>query len=94
LATGKPAEASFKKTVYKKPDLLEVAKHNGKHLTPVQQAHLFNILATNEVVFKGGRGHYNGAPVSLKLKDGAKPFRAKPNPIPLKNREVMEHKLG
>jgi hypothetical protein len=53
--TSKPAEASFKKAVYEKPDLLEVAKCNGKHLAPAQQALLFNILTTNEVVFKGER---------------------------------------
>ncbi len=35
-ATSKPAEASFKKAVYKKPNILEVPKCDGKHLTPVQ----------------------------------------------------------
>jgi hypothetical protein len=93
-ATSKPAEASFKKAVYKKSDLLEIAKHDRKHLTPAQQALLFNILTANEVVFKGGCGHYNRVPISLKLKDDAKPFCAKPYPIPLKNREVMQHELG
>ncbi len=93
-ATSKPAEASFKKALYKKPNFLEATKCDGKHLTPAQQALLFNILTANEVVFKGGRGHYNGVPVGLKLKDDTKPFYTKPYPIPLKNREVMEHKLG
>jgi hypothetical protein len=67
-ATSKPAEASFKKAVYR----------DGEHLTPAQQALLFNILTSNEVLFKGGRGHYNEAPLGLKLKDDAKPFPAKP----------------
>ncbi len=93
-ATSKPAEASFKKAAYKKPNLLEVPKCDGKHLTPAQQALPFNILTSNEVVFKGGCGHYNGVPIGLKLKDNAKPFCAKPYPISLKNREVMEHKLS
>ncbi len=62
-------------------------------MTPVQQALLFNILTSNEVVFTGGCGLYNGAPVGLKLKDNEKLFCAKPYPISLKNREVMEHKL-
>ncbi len=93
-ATSKPAEVSFKKAVYKKPNHLEIAKLNGKRLTPAQQALLFNILTANEVVFKGGRGHNNRVPVGLKLKDNAKPFCIKPYPIPLKNSEVMEHDLG
>jgi hypothetical protein len=93
-ATNKPAEVSFEKAVYEKPNLMEVAKHDGTNLMPVQQAFLFSILTKNEVVFKGGRGHYNGAPVGLKLTDNAKPYHAKPYPIPLKNWEVMKHKLG
>ncbi len=59
-----------------------------------KQALLLHVLTANEVVFKGGRSHYKGAPVGLKLKDNAKPFCAEPYPIPLKNREVMEHELG
>ncbi len=53
-----------------------------------------SVLTANEVVFQGGRGHYNGEPVGLKVRDGTKPFRGKPYPIPLKNREVMEHELA
>jgi hypothetical protein len=92
-ATSKPAEASFKKAVMKSPISWRL-QSDGKHLAPTQQALLFNILTTNEEVFRGGHGHYNGAPVGLKLKDDAKPFCAKPYPIPLKNREVIELKLG
>ena len=54
---------------------------------------LLNVLLKNAIVFKGGRGYYNGEPVGIKLKPDAKPFRAKPYPIALKNREVMEHEL-
>jgi hypothetical protein len=90
---NKQQESSFTKAVYNKPDLLEVAKRDGANLIPAQQALLFNVLTANDVVFKGGHGHYNGEPVGLKLKDDAKPYHTKPYPIPLKNREVMEHEL-
>ena len=85
--------ASFSKAVYKKPDLLEVAKRDGGNLTPAQQAALLNVLTANNQVFLGGLGHYTGPPVGLTLKDDTKPWRAKPHPIPLKNRKIMEHEL-
>ncbi len=78
----------------KKPDLVEIAKRDGTKLTPQQQALLLNVLVKNIKVFSGGRGYYNGQPVGLKLKPDAIPYRAKPYPIPLKNREVMEHELA
>ncbi len=59
---------------------MEIAKFNGNHLTPAQKALLYNIPTANEVVFKGGQGHYNGVPIGLKLKDKAKSFHAKPYP--------------
>ncbi len=90
---NKTKEASFTKAVYETPDLFEVAKRNGSNLTSEQQIMLLNVLLKNAEVFKGGRGYYNGEPVRIKLKLDAKPFRAKPYPIALKNREVMEHEL-
>ncbi len=71
-----------------------IAKCNGTNLMPMQQSLLLNVFATNSEVFKGGCGHYNREPIGLKLKDDAKPFCAKPYPIPLKNREIMEHELS
>jgi hypothetical protein len=51
LTSNKPE--SFTKAVYVKPNLLEVAKHDGTNLTPMQQAMLFNILTASNKVFKG-----------------------------------------
>ena len=90
-ATSSNQAASFTKAHYIKPNLLEVAKHDGANLIPMQQAMLFNVLTANNKVFQGGWGHYTGPLVGLKLKDDAKPWQAKQYPIPLKNREV--HKL-
>jgi hypothetical protein len=90
---NKSKEVSFKKAVYETPDLFEVAKRDGSKLTSEQQMMLLNVLLKNAEVFKGGRGYYNGEPVGIKLKPDAKPFRAKPYPMALKNWEVMEHEL-
>ena len=89
-----PTTASFKKAVYETPDLLEVAKRDGLKLTSTQQALLLNVLIKNDNIFKGGCGSYNGDPVGIKVKDGAIPFRARPYPIPLKNREILEHEVA
>jgi hypothetical protein len=47
----------FTKAIYNKPDLLKVARHDRANLTPLQQAQLFQILASNNKLFKGGLGH-------------------------------------
>jgi hypothetical protein len=94
FSTTETPAASFKKAVYKMPDLLEVAKRNGAKLTPVQQAMLLNNLVKNDNLFKGGCSSYNGKPVGIKVKDDAIPFRAKPYLIPLKSREILEHKVA
>jgi hypothetical protein len=47
---------SFTKAIYNKPDLLEVARRDGANLMPLQQAQLFQALASNDEVFKGGQG--------------------------------------
>ncbi len=72
---------------------MEVARRDGAKLTPEQQALLLSVLTKNIAVFSRGCAYYNRAPVGLQLKSGATPYRAKPYPIPLKNREVMEHEL-
>ncbi len=72
--TNKPAEASFKKAVYEKPDLVKIARRDGANLTPQQQALLLNVLVKNIKVFSGGCGYYNGQPVGLKLKPSAIPY--------------------
>ncbi len=94
FSTAEKPVASFKKAVYETPDLLEVAKRDGAKLTPAQQAMLLNVLVKNDDIFKGGCGSYNGEPVGIKVKDDAIPFRARPYPIPLKNREVLEHEVA
>jgi hypothetical protein len=86
-------QASFTKAIYVKPDLMEIAKCNRANFTPAQLSMLFNILITNNEVFKGGCRHHNREPIGLNLKDDAKTFCTKHYPTPLNNREVIKHKL-
>ena len=90
----KSKEPSFAKAVYETPDLFEVAKRDGSNFNSEQQMMLLNVLLKIAVVFKGGRGYYNGEPVGIRLKPDAKPYWAKPYPIVLKNQEVVEHELN
>jgi hypothetical protein len=85
--------STFLQAIYKKLDLHEIVKRDGSHLTSNQQALLFQVLAHNEAAFQGGKGEYTSAPVGIILKPNAKPWRAKPYPIPLKNRDILEGKL-
>ena len=91
---------SFSKAVYDKPDLLEVAKYHGVNHIPAQLAMFFKVLTDNTAVFSRGCGKWNGKPIglsepiSLMLKPDVKLCRAKAYPIPLKNREAMEHELA
>jgi hypothetical protein len=43
---------------------------------------LLSLLLDYESLFDGTPGDLNRPPVSIKLKDGAKPYRGRPYPIP------------
>ena len=81
---AKPAPA-YTEAIYLKLDLMEVAKRDGADLTLSQQAQLLQVLTANEAAFQGRRGDYTGGPVGIMLKPDAKPHRARPYPVPLKN---------
>jgi hypothetical protein len=82
--------STYTEAVYEKPDLVVIIQRDGQHLTPEQQAQLLQVLVNNEIVFQGRRGEYTGGEVGITLKEDAIPFRAKPYPVQLKNREIME----
>ena len=78
---------------YEKVDLNQYCEDQLENLTPNQRSQVLEMLTSVKDLFSGGRGHYKGPPVDLKLKEGAKLTRAKPYPVPLKNREVMKKEL-
>ena len=66
---------------YEKANLENLCK-SQQHLTPMEQTMLHNLLTTYEHLFDGTLGEWRGTGVSFELKPDAKPFHAKPYPIP------------
>ena len=52
------------------------------HSTPEEQKQLNFLLKRHEDLFDGQLGKWNGPPINFELKEGAKPYHAKPFPIP------------
>ena len=90
FATSGSDTPSFTEAKYEKLNLIEVVKRDGTELTSPQQSQLLQVLTSNEAAFQGRRGEYTGGAVGIILKPEAKPHRAKPYPIPLKNRDILE----
>ena len=66
---------------YQKGDLeKDVAKLT--HLSNAQQGTLLVYLKTCESLFNGELGKWEGPPIDLELKEGAKPYDARAFPIP------------
>ncbi len=66
---------------YDKANLPEIIKDTCPHLTPSQQDKLLSLLLDFESLFDGTLGDWNRPPVSIELKDGAKPYHGRPYPI-------------
>ncbi len=58
---------------YDKANLPEIVKDTCPHLTPSQQDKLLSLLLDFESLFDGTLGDWNRPPVSIELKNGAKP---------------------
>ncbi len=67
---------------YDKVNLPEIVKDNCSHLEPSQQMKLLSLLLDYESLFDGTLGDWNQPPVSVKMKEGAKPYYGRPYPIP------------
>jgi hypothetical protein len=66
---------------YEKADIDEVVKEID-NLNEEEKRLLSNVLKDFPILFGGGLGTLNVKPVHLELKEGAKPYHAKPFPIP------------
>jgi hypothetical protein len=67
---------------YDKANLPEIVKDTCPHLEPSQRDKLLSLLLDFETLFDGTLGDWNRPPVSIKMKDGAKPYHGRPYPIP------------
>ncbi len=70
----------------KKPD-------NCKHLSVPDQEKLLKLLTEFEDLFDGTLGDWDTEPVSLKLKEGAKPYHGRPFPTPKAHKETLKKEV-
>jgi hypothetical protein len=66
---------------YSKANLTEIVKDNCSHLELSQQEKLLSLLLDYEPLFDGTLGDWNRPPISIKMKEGAKPYHGRPYPI-------------
>ncbi len=66
---------------YDKADLPAITRDNCSHLTPSHREKLLSLLLKYEALFDGTLGNWNRPPVSIEMKEGAKPYHGRPYPI-------------
>jgi len=67
---------------YDKANVPSIVRDNCSHLTRLQRDKLLSLLLEHESLFDGTLGDWNRPPVSIELKEGAKPYHGRPYPIP------------
>ena len=67
---------------YDKADLPSIVKNNCAHLSTPHQNLLLALLLKYKELFDGTLGDWKLPPVSIELKEGAKPYHGRPYPIP------------
>jgi hypothetical protein len=67
---------------YDKSDLPSIAKNNCAHLSMLHWNLLLALLLKYKEIFDGTLGDWTLPPVSIELKEGAKPYHGRPYPIP------------
>jgi len=55
---------------------------------------LLSLLLDCELLFDGTLGDWNRPPVSIKLKDGAKPYHGRPYPIPQIHKATLMREIN
>jgi hypothetical protein len=67
---------------YVKADVLAIVQDNCSHLNPSHREKLLSLLLKYETLFDSTTlGDWNRPPVSIKFKEGAKPYHGRPYPI-------------
>ena len=77
---------------YQKADI-DASVKSWDYPSPEQQTRLKTLLYTYESLFDGTLGTWNIDPVDLELKPGAKPYHARPYPIPQIHKEVTLNEI-
>jgi hypothetical protein len=79
---------------YDKANLPAIVRDNCSHLTPLQQEKLLSLLLDFESLFDGTLGDWNRPPVSIELKEGAKPYHGRPYPIPQLHKATLMKEIN
>ena len=79
-------------TKYEKADLRAITE-NCTHLSDPEKQSLLELLQEFEELFDGTLGDWDGEPVSLQLKEGAKPYHGRSFPIPKKHMEITKKEI-
>ena len=78
---------------YEKADLPEVIHQNCKHLTRTEREKLIQLLTDFEELFDGTLGDWKTSPVSLKLKEGIRPYHGKAYPVPHIHKDTLKKEV-
>ncbi len=78
---------------YEKADLNAVVAENCKHLSVLDQKKLLKLLTEFEDLFDGTLGNQDTKPVSLKLKEGAKPYHGRQFPTLRAHKETLKKEV-
>ncbi len=79
--------------MYEKADLNLVRADTWKHLSVPDQEKLLKLLTKFEDSFDGTLGDLDTEPVSLMLKEGAKPYHGRPFPTPEAHKETLKKEV-
>ncbi len=74
---------------YEKADLHAIIKENCSHLPASDREKLLSVLLKFKSLFNGTLGDWKLPPISFELKEGMKPYRGRPYPIPHKHKAVL-----
>ena len=76
---------------YEKANLRTITE-NCTHLSDPDKQKLLELLQGFEELFDGTLGDWDCEPVSLQLREGAKPYHGRPFPIPKKQMDITKKK--
>ncbi len=78
---------------YEKADLNAVVTEHCTHLSIPDQEKLLKLLTKFEDLFDGTLGDWDAELVSLKLKEGAKPYHSRPFPTQKAHKETLKKEV-
>jgi len=79
--------------MYENADLNAAVKENCNYLSTLDQEKLRKLLTEFEELFDGTLGNWDTELVSLKLREGARPYHGRPFPTPKVHKETLEKDL-